>query len=114
MALHQFEDGPVLAASYEFLPGETAYFSCRLTGFETEKNEDDRRVKLSWQFEMLDSSGIPIEKSQSGKIETRLLPEDKNWLPKFLASFTIPPFAASGDYRVAVKAKDELSGSELS
>ena len=113
LALHQFEDGPVLNSTYEFLPGETAYFSCRLTGFETEKNEDDRRVKLSWQMEMLDPAGIAIEKPKSGKIETRLLPEDKNWLPKFLESFVIPPFAASGAYRVTVKAKDELSGSEL-
>ena len=24
LALHQFEDGPVLNATYEFLPGETA------------------------------------------------------------------------------------------
>ena len=69
-------------------------------------------MKLSWQMDMLDTAGIPIEKAKSGKIETRLLAEDKNWLPKFLASFVIPPFAASGTYRITVKAKDELSGSD--
>lgn len=113
MALHQFEDGPVLAPTYEFLPGETAYFSCRLIGFQAERQDENQNVKLSWQLDMLDPAGVPIEKTKSGRIETRLLPEDKEWRPKFLASFTVPSFAASGDYKVVVKAKDELSGSEV-
>ena len=32
MAMQQFEDGPLLPASYEFLPGEAAHFLCRLAG----------------------------------------------------------------------------------
>src|ERR1051326_3124890 len=106
MALHQFEDGPVLAPTYEFLPGETAYFSCRLIGFQAVKQDENQNVKLSWQLDMLDPAGVPIEKTKSGRIETRLLPEDKEWRPKFLASFTVPSFAASGDYKVVVKAQD--------
>src|SRR5690349_2168729 len=39
MALHQFEDGPVLDPGYEFLPGETAYFSCRLAGYKIETKD---------------------------------------------------------------------------
>src|ERR1700739_1165236 len=47
LALHQFEDGPLLPASYQFLPGETAHFSCRLKGFQTVKTgEDEQSVKL--------------------------------------------------------------------
>ena len=33
LALHQFEDGPVLDSSYEFVPGESRHFSCRMTGY---------------------------------------------------------------------------------
>ncbi len=36
-ALHQFEDGPILALDYHFVPGETAYLSCRITGYQALK-----------------------------------------------------------------------------
>ena len=114
MALHQFEDGPVLPASYEFLPGEAAHFSCRLSGFQLDKSdEDDQRVKLAWSVEVHDPAGILLEKPKSGRIEGRVTAEDKNWLPKFLVEFPIPPFAASGDYRVTLEAKDEVGSSAV-
>lgn len=114
MGLHQFEDGPLLAASYQFLPGETAYFSCRLAGYKIDKRkEDDQHVKLSWELDVFDPAGVAITPPKSGVIDARVLTEDKNWLPKFLSSFLVPPFAPSGDYRISVKAKDELAGSEV-
>ena len=33
LALHQYEDGPLLPESHEFLPGETIWFSARIDGF---------------------------------------------------------------------------------
>lgn len=114
MALHQFEDGPVLPASYEFLPGETAHFSCRLAGYKVDQSdEEDRRVKLSWNIEVRDPAGVLLDQRKSGRIEGHVVPEDKNWLPKFLAEFTVPPFAASGDYRIFVQAKDEIASDEI-
>jgi hypothetical protein len=114
MAVHQYEDGPLLPSSYEFLPGETVHFSCRLTGYQIDKSdEENQRVKLNWRLQALDPAGVVLDKPKEGRIEGRVLPEDKNWVPKFLAEFTIPPFADSGDYRIAVQAKDELGGSEV-
>jgi hypothetical protein len=113
MALHLFEDGPLLPESYEFLPAETAYFSCRLSGYQVEKSGEDRRlVKLSWEVTVLDPAGVPIEPPKTGRIEDRLSPEDKDWIPKFLVSFMVPPFALPGSYRISVQAKDEIAGSE--
>ena len=114
VALHQFEDGPVLAATYEFVPGETAYFSCRISGYALAKSDDQQRVKLSWSMRMLDPSGVPLEKDKSGKIEDTVLPQDKDWKPKFLASFIIPGFLPTGTYHIPVKVKDEVAGSEIS
>ncbi len=114
IALHQIEEGPVLANTYEFIPGETAYFSCRLTGYQIEKKDEDQSVKLGWQMRVLDPAGVPLEKDRSGRIEEPILPQDKNWMPKFLSSFTVPPFAASGTYRIPVKVKDEVGGTEVS
>ena len=112
--LHQYEDGPVLAASYEFLPGETVWFSGHFGGFHTENQDNERHVKLSWQMQVTDPAGVLVEKPRAGRIEDRLLPEDKEWRPKFLANFQIPPFAIGGIYKIPVAVKDELSGAEAS
>src|SRR5580704_5011110 len=69
LALHQFEDGPVLDPAYEFVPGETAYFGCRLTGYQIVKQEQEQSVKLSWQMRVVDPAGVAIEKDQAGRIE---------------------------------------------
>lgn len=113
IALHQFEDGPVLAPGYEFVPGETAYFSCRISGYTTAKKGESQSVNLDWQLRMLDPSGVPIAKDLSGKISDEVLPQDKDWRPKFLASFVVPAFAPTGVYHVPVKVKDEVAGAEI-
>jgi hypothetical protein len=117
MALHQFEDGPVLAESYEFLPGETAYFSCRIAGFKTlikdPDREDERTAKLSWELSVADPAGLLIDKLAQGRIESRLVREDKNWVPKFLVSFVIPPFAPSGMYRITAHIRDEIATQDI-
>jgi hypothetical protein len=115
IALHQFEDGPLLQSSYEFLPGETAYFSCRLTGYQTQTLDDDRQTaKLSWNMEVRDAAGALLEPPAQGRIDAELFPEDTNWLPKFLKSFIVPPFATSGEYRITVRVRDEIAGGEVS
>jgi hypothetical protein len=114
LALHQFEDGPVLDPAYEFVPGETAYFGCRLTGYQIVKQEQEQSVKLSWQMRVVDPAGVAIEKDQAGRIEDHLLPQDKSWLPKFISSFIVPAFAPTGNYRVTVKIVDEAANVETS
>src|SRR4029077_19589036 len=107
IALHQFEDGPVLPPAHEFLPGETVFLSCRLTDYQVQKNGDESVVKLAWQMRVTDPGGIPVEKEAAGRVEDRVLPEDRNWKPKFLHSFVIPPHATGGAYRIAVTVNDE-------
>ncbi|MGD1096478.1 MAG: hypothetical protein ABSB35_31350 [Bryobacteraceae bacterium] len=119
MALHQFEDGPVLPATYEFVPGETVYFSCRIAGFHIDKKEQDdqvvrQSVKLSWQMRATDPAGVLLEKEKAGLIEERLLPQDKNWVPKFLVSFVIPSVAPTDTYKIGVQIKDEFAAAQAS
>src|SRR5665213_2660462 len=69
IALHQFEDGPELGPSHAFLPGETVYFSCRLTGYQLAGAADEQRsVKLSWKMQVSDPSGVPLVSDSSGEI----------------------------------------------
>ena len=114
MALHQFEDGPVLAPSHVFIPGETIFFSCRVTGYQMATTGDEQRsVKLAWQIHVSDPAGVALEPPSAGRIDEPVLPQDKNWVPKFLHSFVIPPYAVGGPYRIAVNVKDEVGGTEI-
>jgi hypothetical protein len=113
LSLHQYEDGPVLASSYEYLPGETAWFSARVTGFATNDRDFDKTMHLTWSAEVRDPAGVLLEPPKQGKVEETLLAEDKDWVPKFLFDFMIPPFAPRGAYRIPVAVKDELSGNEI-
>jgi len=112
MALHQYEDGPELAPTYVFVPGETAHFSGYVAGFQILKKDEEQSARISWKVRVVDPAGVPIEKEQSGIVEDRVLPQDKNWQPKFLTTFMVPAFAASGTFRIVVNVKDEVSGAE--
>jgi hypothetical protein len=113
LALHQYEDGPILGANYEFLPGETAYFSCRVSGFQTQVQEEERIAKLTWEMQVVDPGRVLLEKPSSGKIQETLGAQDKTWLPKFLVSFVVPPFAPSGTYKILVHVRDEVAAKDL-
>ena len=113
-ALHQFEDGPILPPSHVFLPGEGVFFSCRLAGYQASITGDDQRsVKLAWRMQVTDPSGVPLTPEITGRIAEPVSPQDKNWFPKFLHTFVVPPFAPGGMYHIKVTAKDEVSSSEL-
>ena len=80
IAVHQYEDGPVLPANHEFLPGESVFFSCRMKGYRVEKDkkeEDVRGVKLGWQMSVADPAGVLVEKDTSGRVEERGLPKTR-------------------------------------
>jgi hypothetical protein len=112
-ALHQFEDGPELAPGYEFVPGETVYFSCRVAGYQILKKDEAQSVKLSWQMRALDPAGVPIVKEESKRLEDAVSSQDKNWKPKFSTSLIAPGFAPSGTYKITVTVKDEIAGTEI-
>jgi hypothetical protein len=114
LALHQYEDGPLLPASHEFLPGETIWFSGRIAGFESQQAGDNRNVKLSWQVRIVDPGGVAVEPPKTGRLDESLRLQDKDWVPKFVVSFLLPSFIPGGNYHLPVTVKDELAGSEIS
>jgi len=114
LALHQYEDGPLLASSHEFLPGETIWFSARVAGFESQPAGDNRNVKLSWQVRLLDPGGVAVEPPKSARLDESLRAQDKDWVPKFVVSFLLPSFIPGGTYHIPVVVKDEIAESEIS
>ena len=106
------EDGPPEASDENFLPGETIYFSCRIEGYRKVDKPDDygkQNVGLSFQIEVRDKSGALLKPFKTGKIETTVTQEDKNWEPKLRDSVVVPPLADTGEYTVLVKLSDELA-----
>jgi hypothetical protein len=104
LALAQSEDGPAMASSYEFLAGESIFFSCLVDGYS--KSEKDE-IFLTYQIQAKDSRGILLQPASSDKIAATLAPEDKDWRPKLRDTIVIPPLADSGEYQVLVKVRDE-------
>ena len=113
-ALHQFEDGPILPASHIFLPGETIFLSARFKNYQVSVSDDEQRsVKLSWSVNVTDPAGIAVVPAKSGKIADTLSAQDKDWLPKLNVEFTVPPYAASGNYQISIVGTDEVANSEV-
>ncbi len=111
--IQQIEDGPPIEGGYEFLPGETAYLSFRVSGFEAKAKDDDfRSISLQYTIEITDPGGIPAIPKFSGVIKSDLREEDKDWTPKVRRELMLPDFAARGKYKILLWVKDELSGGE--
>jgi hypothetical protein len=106
LAFAQSEDGPALASTYQFLSGESVFFSCLVDGYsKSDKNE----ISLTYQIQAKDGRGMLLQPALSDKIEATLAPEDKEWKPKLRETIVIPPLADSGEYQVLVSLRDERS-----
>ena len=112
--VQQYEDGPFVSATAVFLPEDTLYFTFQIAGFKIESNEakGTQQISLAYEISVLDANGVALAPSNSGKIDTQLSAEDKNWTPKRRASFLIPQLVGAGDYRVHAVAKDLLGKAE--
>lgn len=109
--LHAGEDGPPVPSDYRFIPGETVYYSFQFSGY---KKSEDQKIDLSYEIQTTDSKGLLIVPPDTGAVATSVSAEDKDWMPKVRYSFNIPPFADSGEYKIAAKLKDNLAGTEAS
>src|SRR5258708_10075563 len=110
LVFSQSEDGEVVSSKYQFLGGEVLYFSCQVEGYtKTEKDE----IRLTFQIEAKDASGVLLQAPATGKMSATLSPEDKEWLPKLRATVLIPPLIPPGEYQLLVNVKDELANASV-
>ena len=100
-----------MPADLGYAAGELAFFSMEIAGYQ--KSEKDH-IQLAWEWKCVDPSGIPLVEPASGKVETEVSPEDKEWLPKVRQNFEIPSYTPSGNYRLLITVHDALSGADAS
>ncbi|HSW50981.1 MAG TPA: hypothetical protein VLH09_12435 [Bryobacteraceae bacterium] len=109
VTVHQYEDGPAVPSGNRFIPGETVFVSFQVRGYSV---SPDSKVLLTYRIEATDSGGVPLVEPDSGRIETEIAPQDKEWLPKVRYSALIPPHALPGKYRVAALVRDGRSATD--
>jgi len=113
LALHQYEDGPILASTYEYLAGDVGWFSARISGYQREARDEEQGARVSWEVRITDPAGVLIEPPRMGSINEMLRVQDKDWVPKFSVMFIVPSFAPRGDYKIAVSVKDEIANATI-
>lgn len=110
----QYEDGEGVSPDYGFVPGETIFFSFHVGGFRyVEDDNEKRELAVDYTIDAKDPSGIPIIETQRGKVNTELVPEDKNWTPKVRAQILIPPYAPGGSYKITIYVKDKVANTDM-
>ncbi len=112
VALGQYEDGPTVPVGYEYVPGETVFFSFQVSGYRT-RGDEEPEVRLEWRLESKDPAGVSIVEPQTGKVVTTVSQKDKDWMPKIRETILVPPFAPSGTYRIDILVKDEIAQAEV-
>ena len=113
-ALHQYDGGPPLPASFEFFPGDTVFLTFRIAGFKTVEKDDEDHLWLAYRIEAFDPEGLPIRKPGEGRIATVLTYQDKKqkWMPLVRYEAPVPPTAPSGAYRIAIHVEDLYAKTE--
>ncbi len=109
------EDDPFVTESYRFLPGEYVYVTFSIAGFTTRRSSAEAQPRISLVYSIVpeDLNNVPLALPDSGKVETELSAEDKNWVPKHRSSFLLPSFIASGNFQVRIAVRDDWNQAEV-
>jgi hypothetical protein len=97
------DGGPPEPASFEYVPGETLFFTCRVAGFT---KTADEKVHVAYSVQAFDPKGVPLIEIYKNDLQTEVTPQDKEWMPKIVTEVQLPPLIASGDYKLTIKAED--------
>ena len=97
------DGGPPEPATFEHVPGETMFFTCRIAGFSKTAEE---KVHVAYSVQAFDPKGVPLTEIYKNDLQTDVTPQDKEWMPKIETEVQIPPLVGSGKYRILVKAED--------
>jgi hypothetical protein len=81
------DGGAALPKAYEYVPGETLFFSCRISGY---RQTQDEKIHLSYSVEVFDPMGVALVEPFKNEIVEDVTPQDKEWMPKIQTEIAIP------------------------
>jgi hypothetical protein len=101
--LSDSDGGAALPSSFEYRPGETLFFSCRIANYQKTSEE---KIHLAYSVQAFDPKGVPLVEIFKNNITTDVAPQDKEWMPRIATEIAVPPLIAPGTYTIVVKAED--------
>ncbi len=102
----QMEGGVPDPLSFDHVPGEVLFFSCRIAGYS---KSPEAQVHLAFSVQPFDSKGVPLSEIYKNEISDEVSVQDKEWMPKIATEIAIPPLVASGSYKIVVKVHDLIA-----
>jgi len=111
-ALHQYDGGPPVPASFEFFPGDTVFLTFRIAGFGAEERDDEQHFQLAYGIGAADPEGLPLKEEEEGALANQLTRQDvkQEWMPLVRYDVLVPPAAPSGEYAISIRVEDKVSG----
>jgi hypothetical protein len=97
------EDGPPNPVSFHYTPGEVVYFTCRISGYTQDK---EQQIRLAYTVQAVDAHGTAIAELSKKSLNAEVTPQDKEWLPKVEAAISLPTLLFSGEYKIIAKVDD--------
>jgi hypothetical protein len=107
--LSDAEGGAALPTGFEYRPGETLFFSCRIANYHKTPEE---KIHLAYSVQAFDPKGVPLVELFKHEISTEVAPQDKEWMPRIATEIAIPPLIAPGTYSIVIKAEDFVAQSK--
>ena len=104
--LAQSDGGPPSPAGYEYIAGETLFFSCRVAGYGKTPEE---KVHVAFSVQAFDPKGVPLTEIYKNEMVADVTPQDKEWMPKIATEVQIPPLVAPGTYKIVIKVEDMVA-----
>jgi hypothetical protein len=102
----QSDGGTPLPVTFEHAPGETLFFTCRISGYS--KNAEEK-IHVSFSVQAFDAKGVPLVELYKNEMVEDVTPQDKEWMPKIQTEVQIPPLVGTGTYKLVIKAEDLLA-----
>src|ERR1700678_4568192 len=102
-AVSDIDGGPPNPVTFEYRPGQVVYFTCRVSGYTQDK---DQQVRLAYSVQGFDAHGVPVAEIAKDSLNAEVAPQDKEWLPKVETPITLPSLLFSGQYKIVVKVED--------
>src|SRR5215831_13217288 len=104
--ISQMEGGVPDPASFDHVPGEVLFFSCRIANYA---KSPEQKVHIAYSVQAFDPKGVPLTEIYKNEFTDEVSPQDKEWLPKIATEVQIPPLVGSGAYKIVVKAEDLIA-----
>ena len=104
--LSQSDGGPPSPAGYEYIAGETLFFSCRVAGYAKTPEE---KVHVAYSVQAFDPKGLPLTEIYRNEMVADVTPQDKEWMPKIATELQVPPLVAAGTYKIVIKVEDMVA-----